>query len=476
MEAKIQQGDLFISECRTRIPFGFGGSALTEAPLLMLRVVLEDKQGARATGFASDLLVPKWFEKDPRLSSGEDVARLVASAREALSLALDAGSAPLTVFDLWHHVYRRRVLDAKESDPPALLRGFGVALLERAAMDASCRLQGISFFDALKRGAFGFRPERVHPELDGYDLAKSLPAEPLAHVTIRHTVGLLDPIRADDVASADRVKDGLPQALEEDIATYGLDHFKIKLSGDADADVERLLKIAEVCEEQLQLRTRFTLDGNEQFERIADVVALLDELARHARGQRFLGGLLYVEQPLRRAYTFDPDRHTAMERLSTYAPAIIDEADSDPSALKRARALGYRGVSVKNCKGVFRALLGRGLCELFGNGLFQSAEDLTTLPIVSLQQDLATVAALALPTVERNGHHYFRGLDHLPKSEVEEALALHPDLYRRRNGGAMLAIADGRIRMQSLQCPGFGYRPKVDVAARTPIDRWVASG
>ena len=67
-------------------------------------------------------------------------------------------------------------------------------------------------------------------------------------------------------------------------------------------------------------------------------------------------------------------------------------------------------MSVKNCKGVFRALLSRGLCELADDGSFQSAEDLTNLPVLALQQDLATIAALGLPHVERNGHHYFKGL------------------------------------------------------------------
>ena len=51
--------------------------------------------------------------------------------------------------------------------------------------------------------------------------------------------------------------------------------------------------------------------------------------------------------------------------------------------------------------------------------------------------------------VERNGHHYFRGLDHLPSEVAAEALAAHPDLYRTlpaATGGGVAAVFRTRDR------------------------------
>jgi len=58
--------------------------------------------------------------------------------------------------------------------------------------------------------------------------------------------------------------DGLPHSLEANIRTYGLTHFKIKLSGDGDKDLARLIALAQTIE-RLCPTFAFTLDGNEQY-------------------------------------------------------------------------------------------------------------------------------------------------------------------------------------------------------------------
>ena len=108
------------------------------------------------------------------------------------------------------------------------------------------------------------------------------------------------------------------------------------------------------------------------------------------------------------------------------------------------------------------------MCALH-EGAFQSAEDLTNLPVLALQQDLATVAALGLPDVERNGHHYFRGLDHLPQPERRRALECHPDLYRERGDSVELALEGGRLNVRSLQCVGYGHDVPPDLSLRSPV-------
>ena len=129
---------------------------------------------------------------------------------------------------------------------------------------------------------------------------------------------------------------------------------------------------------------------------------------------------------------------------------------------------------MKNCKGVFRAFLNRGLVCARSDELelFQSAEDLTNLPVIALQQDLVTHAVLGLEHVERNGHHYFRGLDHLPEPEIVAALTDHADLYEVRDGLPQVRIDGGCIELGSLHGPGYGHRGDIAPGVRHAEAAW----
>jgi L-alanine-DL-glutamate epimerase-like enolase superfamily enzyme len=449
----VRDVELRVTDCDARLPFRFGAATITWAPLLTARVTA-DVDGERSVGFSADLTMPRWFDKDPERSVADDIGALTGSALAAGLAYRGADSA--SVFDTWLAVYRER------SGGPGvpLVIGFGTALVERALIDATCRAAGVSFFEALKTDLLGMRAGAVHAELADWDLAASLPDKPLDRVLVRHTIGLLDPLRTDEVADADRVDDGLPQSLEEDVRRYGLRAFKVKIGGDPEADARRLDQLGEFLPSVAGADYMVTLDANEQY---TDLTALGDLLERTSPA--FVERIAFVEQPFSRATSFD----SSVAGLTK--AVILDEADGSIDDFPRALSCGYRGVSVKNCKGVFRALLNRGLCDV-RHGAFQSAEDLTNLPVLSLQQDLATVAALGLTHVERNGHHYFRGLDHLPPAEVEAALAAHPELYERRDGGITLGIRNGKLDLSSLQAPGYGYACPIEFEARTPLSAW----
>jgi L-alanine-DL-glutamate epimerase-like enolase superfamily enzyme len=436
--------------CRTRLPFRFGIHTLTEAPLGLARgrVLFED--GTEAWGQASDLWVPKWFEKDPEKSLADDTAALEQSALLAAESARSEEWE--TAFDLWLRIHGNRVASVPRDGSDLLVRGYGVAMVERLVLDAVSRHAGLPFHAALSSGLFGLEPERIHGELSAWRPTDSLPDQPATSITMRHTVGLLDTLREHDLKQ--EVGDGLPETLEADIKRNGLDHFKIKVAGPGDLD--RLMAVADVLREKVPSGARFTLDGNEQFEDMGQVADLLERVRCAPGGEEFLGGLLFIEQPLARARTFDPAAHGDMAAVTAVAPVLIDEADLDTWSFPAAIDLGYRGVSVKACKGVFRAVLNAGLCHVRGGGLFQSGEDLTNLPVIALQQDLALMTALGIEHVERNGHHYFRGLDHLAPEVVQYALDQHGDLYREDERGATLRIADGRLSIASLERPGLG--------------------
>src|SRR3954470_5489157 len=85
------------------------------------------------------------------------------------------------------------------------------------------------------------------------------------------------------------------------------------------------------------------------------------------------------------------------------------------------------------------------------------------------------VVLLGIPHAERNGHHYFRGLDHLSSEERASAILGHPDLYSDRDEPQRLRITDGRISLRSLQVPGFGFSRPPPIDQMLAPNRWLAS-
>lgn len=435
--------ELARTPCRTRLPFRFGAVTVTAADLLTCRVAVRAADGAEAAGWSADLLVPRWFRKDVERTPADDARALTASAESAARVFVDGARDGETVAAAVQRVFAVRVRTLPEDAPDLLERGFGVALVERALLDAACRLAGWNWAEALRNDGFG---------------AGAFDARPRATIAVRHTVGMLDPLRVAEIPPERRVDDGLPQALEEDVAAYGLRWFKLKIGAGLDADRARLLALARFFAER-DLDPALTLDGNEQFADLDALAELLESVAADAEGARLLARVRFIEQPLPRARSFDAAAQRGLARVARFAPLILDEADALPEHLARAAVLGWSGVSVKNCKGVLRSLDAARACARSGGRLFQSGEDLTNLPVLALQQDLATAACLGLEHVERNGHHYFRGLDHLPAAAQRAAAAAHPDLYRPLPGGGFgVRIEHGRLRLGSLlAAPGYAH-------------------
>src|SRR5262249_4958474 len=168
-----------------------------------------------------------------------------------------------------------------EKSFPPLLAGFGVSLVERAVLDAFCRATGVPFAEALRRNTPGIRLGEIHAELVDCHPTELLPSRPLDTMILRHTVGLGDPLTNADIPPAEVLDDGLPQSLEACIRAYGLTHFKIKLCGDTERDMDRLQRIARVLEATAP-RYVLTLDGNEQYHDVASFQTFWETLRERA--------------------------------------------------------------------------------------------------------------------------------------------------------------------------------------------------
>lgn len=460
MQLRLLDHRFFQRSIRTRLPFKFGVQVLEEVPLAQLEIRVETPDGRQEIGRAGDLLVPKWFEKNPDTTPSEDSAALADSVKAAVELGdqLTATAGPHPVFDITEVLRIERVGHRDHRNADVLVRGFGVAMVERALIDAACRIAGTSFDQAIRSDLLGFTARRLLPEVDEWSPAM-LPSR-RDRLPVRHTIGMLDPLTEEDVSPGERVDDGLPQTLAEDVRRYGIRRFKIKICGDRSRDEPRLRSIATVVARHAVGDTVFTLDGNEQCLDLDALAGMLEDLSRAADTGPLIENLALVEQPLPRLDTFDSEHRSGLERLSRIAPVIIDEADTDAKAFRRALDAGYAGVSVKACKGVFRAVANRGLVETVrarGGIAFQSGEDLTNLGSIPLQQDLCLQATLGVSDVERNGHHYFRGLDHLGDEVAHGLVRAMPHLYTLDGDLPSLKIEQGTVDLRGLvDATGFG--------------------
>ena len=435
-----------------RLPFRFGVATLTRATqtVLTVRIALED--GRTALGHAAESLLPKWFDKSLALTDEENMAQLRASVAIALGLYEDAGLG--TAFGLSARIYseQRRICGAQGLNP--LVASYGPALVDRAILDALGRCLGMSFADMIRGNRAGIESSALAPDLAGFDLPAFLGAlAPSPTIAVRHTVGLLDPLT--DVDLSDRRADGLPETLADVVQCYGCRYYKIKVGGDLAADLDRLARIASVLEASDGYRC--TLDGNEQYDDVEGITELWRRLKETPGPHDLARATLWIEQPIKRGVALE----RRVSSLSEDIPLMIDESDSGLESFPDAIALGYRGVSSKNCKGFYKSILNSARAAQrnaqSGGGHFLSAEDLSTWAGLSTQQDLALVSLLGLTHVERNGHHYMNGMSVAPEAEQAAYLRAHPDLYDRAPGQpARLKIRGGDIALGSLNGPGFG--------------------
>lgn len=453
----IREIELRERDVKLRLPFRFGVVTLTHCPQLFVRARIELPGGRSGWGMAAELLAPKWFDKNLALTNEDNFDQLRLSTATSREMYLGDRVAR-SAFGYFSAHYRAQIDVCAALGLNALIACYGPALLDRALFDALCRLQGVSFYDAMKQNLAGIETSLLASDLQGFDIAGFLAARrPAEQIAARHTVGLVDPITAGDVK--ERVDDGLPETLEEVVATYGHTWFKLKVGGDIKADIERLSAIAAVLDRGPAYRS--TLDGNEQYDDVDAVIALWRKIAETPRLRRLAESVVFIEQPIKRQAALGRD----VRALAAFKPVIVDESDDALDVFPRARDLGYAGISSKTCKGFYKSVLNAARVQHWGAGYLMSAEDLTTQAGICVQQDLALVNFLGLTHVERNGHHYVDGFAGAPGLETARFLDAHPDLYHRSSGKVRLKITEGRLALGSLACPGFGVGAEPDWTA-----------
>jgi hypothetical protein len=445
---RLRRVELFERPVTLRLPFRFGAATVTRCPQAFVRV-MADVDGHTVEGAAAELMVPKWFDKSPALTHEQNFEQL----RESLRIARDAYGSASQALTPWQWSLQGDdgVAAGAARGLPRLAAQFGAALLDKAVADAALLSAGLPWTDGVRAGVLG----------DPW--SAQLPLHAPDGIALRHTVGLADRLDANDPGVDPR--DGLPATLRDAVDAHGLRYFKLKLCGDSERDVARLRAIAAVLDAHAG-DYRVTLDGNETFADAAALGRFWGALAATPTLQALLARTLLLEQPIARARALlEP-----IEGLGLVVPVILDESDDHAQAFDTGLALGYRGISSKACKGIYRSLRNASLVAASGGRLLLSGEDLTCQAGLAVQQDTTLAASLGVAHVERNGHHYVDGFGVAPDDEARAFQRAHPTLYAESNGRVRLAVRDGRLDLRSLfRTSGFagGAAPRWDTL--TPL-------
>jgi hypothetical protein len=435
-------------------PFRFGSVVITSSVQVFVRAEIEIEGKDASIGASAEMMASKWFDKRAHLSPQQTVDGL----RRALAVARElylARSGFDTAFGHHAAVIAAQVEACAKVDIPPLAAGFGPAEIDKAILDALLRVTGVNFFDGMAANIAGV-DARLSRDLGDEDVARFLAGrQRLERVAIRHTVGMDDKVEGEG---------GVADAHENAGARY----FKLKLNGDPAHDAERLTRIGRELA-TLPYDYSVTLDANEQYADLNALGALVECLDRDSALRPIATKLLYIEQPMPRDIT----RQSPLGALAG-RDFIIDEGDDSYDAFPAARALGYRGISSKSCKGIYKSVINATRAAKWsaaGEKCFIAGEDLTCQAGLAVQQDLALGALIGVTHAERNGHHYVDGFADTPADEAEAYLAAHPDLYARDGKKVRLAIHDGDLLTGSLTTPGFASSVHPDWSTMQPLAR-----
>jgi len=440
--------DLYFIPTEMRIPLKFGPEITTSVICARACVTVANEQGQTARGWGETPLSVQWtwpssLGYQERCDTMLHFCRMLAKTWAKLEQKghpIELGS------------------DFIESVLPGLLeqlngeRGEQAEPMPHLAALVCCSLFDIAVHDAygnlLGRDVYStYTSEFMNRDLsdfiepaEGCDIsfAGKYPADffidsPPKTLPAWHLVGGKDLLDASEL-TGEEPDDGYPVLLPDWIRRDGLTCLKVKLRGNDSAwDYDRLIRVGEIAIKNNVLW--LTSDFNCTVTDPAYVNDILDRLMKDYPGIYQM--ILYVEQP----FPYDLEQNQIdVHSVAARKPLFMDESAHDWRLIRLGRRLGWTGVALKTCKTQSGALL--SLCWAKAHGMTLMVQDLTNPMLAQIPHVLLAAYAGTIMGVETNGMQFY------PAASAPEE-AVHPGLYRRRNG---------QVDWSTLSGPGFGYR------------------
>ncbi|MBN2551139.1 MAG: mandelate racemase/muconate lactonizing enzyme family protein [Spirochaetales bacterium] len=450
-DVRVNGVKLYFLPVSMRVPLKFGPEITTEVTCARAAVRIQNDQGKIAWGWGETPLMAQWFW----VSSLPLAERLISVKEFALLLArawrdFEVPGHPLEI----GQAFQRDVL-------PGLLDEHNRKGLEkspnREPMPWLAALVCCSAFDIALHDAYGklhdapvyatYQEPFMNRDLSTYLSAAEgtkigfhgfYPSDFLTEprpnrIPAWHLVGGKD-LLGEEELTGEEPDDGYPVVLPEWIRRDGLTCLKVKLRGDdIEWDYTRLVAVGEIAVNMGVVW--LTADFNCTVDDPGYVTEILDKL--RDEHPRFYQMILYVEQP----FPYDLERHQIdVHAVSARKPLFMDESAHDWQLVRLGRSLGWTGVALKTCKTQTGAIL--SLCWAKAHGMTLMVQDLTNPMLAMIPHALLAAYAGTIMGVETNGSQFY------PEASAPEA-AVHPGLFRRR---------DGSIDLSTVSGPGFGYR------------------
>ena len=381
-DARIEDVSIGFEDFRYRTPYKFGGREVDRVTMLNVHCRLKLKTGRSAAGYGAMPLGNVWSFPAPgvpyetTLGAMKDLAvRIVRVTR-----GFNEFAHPIDINTLLEPEYLKAAAETSRAlalpQPiPKLCTLVTASPFDAAIHDAFGKLHGRSSFAVCGREFV--KQDLAHylnDDFRGEFLDQYIAQTPAKRIRMYHSVGASDPLTAADITS--RVRDGLPETLEDWIPYSGVTAIKIKLNGnDLVWDLDRVARIDRVTTAAQAKRGFrdwiYSLDFNE---RCPNVAYLLEfERRLNEKAALAFSRVQYIEQPTAR--DLETDRANTMFKAAKRKPVVIDESLTGLDRLLLARQMGYTGVALKACKGISQSLLMAAAAQKYA--MFQCVQDLT---------------------------------------------------------------------------------------------------
>lgn len=448
-DISIKDLKLYFLPVHTRIPLKFGPEVLTSVTCARVSVTVANERGEISEGWGETPLSVQWvwpgnLSYEVRENALKKFCTLIA--KNFISFTIKGH--PFEISHTFQSDVLMKLLDEfnkaeKFTEPlPYLAALVCFSLFDIALYDAYGNVNGVPIYktynsDFMNRDlSYYLKPadksaidyKGKYPE-DFF--VKHAPSELVAW----HLVGGKDLLDKSE-STGNEPNDGYPVYLPDWIERDGLKCLKVKLTGtDSQWDYNRLVKVGEISiAHDVEW---LTADFNCQVTDPRYVNDILDRLmVEHPAIYKMI---LYIEQP----FPYDLEKYSIDVRsVSARKPLFMDESAHDWHLVKLGRELGWTSVALKTCKTQTGALL--SLCFAKSHGMTLMVQDLTNPMLAQIPHVLLAANAGTIMGVETNSMQFY------PEASSYEA-AIHPGLYKRRNG---------KVYLDSLSGNGFGYRVK----------------